>query len=518
MPLANPIVTASLRSAGGVAGLTPERILVVGSKRSSGTATSGALNINIGNDHAEDTLFGIDSPLAAAIRRIRLRNKVTQVDAIGLSDAGGGVAATGSLIITGTATATDVMSLQIGSDKYNSYSIPITVGDTSGVVALAIANIVNADTKSLVTGSVATGTVTFTAKNLGTFGNTIGMQFDKMVAGLNITKTSFFNGLTDPTLTGVFDVVGNRRYQGVVWQFSADVSALTAFLDARFNVTNDVLDGVGFVSKTDTLANLLTTLNALNSKNLCFMVDKRVGTIYFSGPAVFEVPFVKAAEFAAIRALRRTEDAVLGDLVISRSAVDSFGGPWQNSKPYFNTPFPDCTVPDPGNSFSDTEINQIITAGGWVVDANRAYTAAVASNVTTTYKTDAGGNPDSTFKYLNYVDTACACREYIVNNTRAKYPQYRATSGALIPGVDSANEASLAAYVGQLYSDLGDMGLVNTGTGTVAGKITDFDKSFRQNLVVTLNPVTGKFLVSAKLHIVNQLREIAYDLAVAFEV
>ena len=326
------------------------------------------------------------------------------------------------------------------------------------------------------------------------------------------------SGATDPVLTGVFDVVGNNRYQGIVWQFQDDLDEVTDFLDPRFNVSNNVLDGRAFVGSTDTFANHLSALASENSNSLCVNVDNLISDADYAGPAILEVPFTKVAEFAAIRAFRRTDEAVLGNLVISRSTRDSFGGPWQNSKPYANTPLADLEQPDSGDSFTDTEIKQLLDVGGWVIDTNRPGTAVISGEVVTTYKTDPAGNPDPTFGFLNYVDTSTAAREYIVNNTRARFPQYRATGGALINGVDSANEASIAAYVAQLNAELGDLALVNTGVGSIDGEQVDYDKLFRENLTVSLNPVTGKFLVGAKLYIVVQLRGITYDLAVAFEI
>jgi len=270
------------------------------------------------------------------------------------------------------------------------------------------------------------------------------------------------------------------------------------FLDARFNVDNDIQDGRAFSAETSTLSLALTKLAALNSKSLCLMVDKLIDRADRKGPAVLDVPFLKATEFAAIRALRRTDGAILGDKVIARTSLDAFGGVWQNSKPYFNTPL-SASLPRAGDTFTDLEARQIIDAGGYVIDANRAGTDVVTGPVTTTYKTDPAGNPDVTYKYLNYVDTATAAREYIVNNTRAQYPQYRATGGQLINGVDSANEASVATFVAELYSALGDVALVNTGTGTVGGETVDYDKLFRESLTVTLNPSTGRFIVALKL-------------------
>ena len=517
MSLANPDVTASLRSDGVTAGLTPERMLFVG-QQNGGTAVSGALTSNILADGAEDTLYGEDSPLAAAIRRARRRNGVTQIDAIGLDDNGSGVDAAGLVLFTGTATEAGEITVYAGSKKFNAYTIAIAVSDTATVIGDALVAALVADAASLVIGVNTAGSVVTTAKNAGTFGNTIGLKVEGTVAGVTTALTAMTSGATDPVLTGIFDVVGNQRYQGVVWQFEQDTTELTDFLDPRFNVANNVLDGRGFVGVTDTFTNHLTALGLLNSHELAVNPDRLIDETDHRGPAVLELPFVKVAEFAAIRALRRTADAVLGALVIARSARDSFGGLHMNSKPYFNTPFPDLLVPDVGDSFTDVEIGQLKDAGGWVIDANRPYTGVIAGEVVTTYKTDAAGNPDVTFSFLNYIDTSTASREYIVNNTRSKYPQYRATTGALLNDVDSANEASVAAFVAELNGDLGDLGLVNTGTGTIDGEAVDFDKLFRENLVVSLNPTTGKFFVSAKLFIVVQLRGITYDLAVAFEV
>ena len=513
-----PEVTASLRAAGVTAGLTPERILFVGQQLAAGTAVTGELQSNILSDKAEDTLFGSASPLAIAIRRARKRNAETQIDAIGLDDNGAGVAATGALVVTGTATEAGTLIFYVGSKKDNKYSIAVADTDTAATVGDAIVTALTADANALVTGVNTAGSVAITAKTKGTFGNTIGLKSTGTVAGLSVALTAMASGATDPVLTGVFDVVGKQRYQGIAWQFDGDTTELTDLLEARFNVTNDILNGMGFVGKADTQANHLVTLGALNFKTLVYNVDNLINETDHRGPAILDIPFTKVAEFAATRALRRTDEAVLGDLVISRSPLDSFGGPHQNSKPYANTPFPDLLVPDVGDSFTDVEVGQLKDAGGWIIDANRAFTAVIAGEVVTTYKTDVAGNPDPTFGFLNYVDTSTASREYIVNNTRAQYPQYRASGGALVPDVDMANEASIAAFVAEKYNELGDMGLVNVGTGTIDGVDVDYDKLFRDNMTVSLNPVTGRFSVAAKLFIIVQLRAIIYDLAIAFEV
>ena len=399
MPLANPDVTASLRAAGVTVGLDVERILVVG-QQNGGTAISGALTENILDDKAWDTLYGPDAAISAAIRRIRLVNKQTIVDAIGLDDNGAGVAATGTITITGTATEDGTLIFYVGSKKSNKYTIAVADTDTPTIIGDAIVTAITADANAFVTSANVTGVVTLTAKNAGTFGNTLGIATEGSVGGITSTLAAMTSGATDPVLTGVFDVVGTNRYQGIAWQFQGDLTELTDFLDPRFNVTNNVLDGRGFVGSTDTFANHLTALGTENSQSLSINTDKLItDTARLMGPAVVEVPFVKVSEFVGVRGLRRTDDAVLGDFVIARSPRDAFGGPHTNSKPYFNTPLPNLLVPGTGDSFTEIEVGQLKDARGWVIDSNRQGTEVIAGEVVTTYKTDAAGNPDPTFGF-----------------------------------------------------------------------------------------------------------------------
>lgn len=511
-----PDVIAGLRSDGVTAGLTNEKVLFVGSML-AGSAVSGELQSNILADKAEDTLFLPDSPLANVIRRGRLVNGVTQFDAIGLVDNGAGAAATATVVFAGPATEAGTRNVSVGSEKYHNYTLAITNTMTATAMGDLLVTAITADANVLVTAANVTGTVTLTAKTKGTFGNTIPLKTRGSVAGAGVTLTAFTGGATDPVLTGVFDVIGEERYQAIVWQFEQDLTTLTDHLDPKFNPATGVEDGRGFVSITDTHSNLLTAGNAENSQSLSINGDLLINDTDHRGPAIVDIPFAKVAEFASIRALRRTDDASIGRYVVARSSGDSFGGMHLNSKPYANTPLFNIDVPDVGDSFTNTEEKQLKAAGIWVAKANSARNTVICGEVVTAYKTDLAGNPDPTFGFLNYVDTSSACREYIVNNTRSKYVQYRATGGALTPKGDSSNEASVAAFVAELYSELGDNSLVMTGTGTVNGVDVDYDKLFKDNLTVSLDIASGKYTIGAKLYIVVQARIFVYDLATAFE-
>ena len=487
------------------------KILFIGQKVAAGTAVAGALNENILNDNSEDTLFGANSMLAGMIREAKKLNQVTRMDAIALSDAGGGVAATGTIAITGPATAAGTLKVRVGSELNHEYDIAVTNTESATLIGDAIVAAVNADLDCPVTASNSIGTVTFTADNKGTVGNKIGLEVVGSVAGVATVVTGMSSGATDPTLTTVFDVVGTQRYQTIVWPYAAATTVLLSFLDARFNDDSRVLDGAGITATHDTLANHLIALGALNSQNLVMLTDETQSETLYKGPAMFEMEQIKASQFAAIRGLRLTDGASISRFVITTNGpLDSFGGPALASKPYFNTSFPNLPLVATGRGFNNTEIEQLHDAGGSVLGSNVSGNASIAGEIVTTYKTDSAGNPDVSFKYLNYVDTASNAREYFYNNLRARFAQSRLTEGDVIKGRDMANDLTIAAYCEKLYQDLSGVDYVLLQAGETALKF------FKENLSVTLDLTTGTATILMTVPIVTQLREILATLKIAF--
>lgn len=514
--LRNPIVTSTLSAAFQKAGFNSQKILVIGQKVAAGSAVSGDLNENILNDNSWNVLAGAASQGAAAVRAIKKLNGVTQVDAIFLDDAAGTPAA-GIFTITGAATEAGSLTFNIGSSLNGSYIVGVANLDSVTDIGDALVVLIAANSKSLVTAANVAGVVTLTATNDGTVGNSIGMSVEGSVGGVSIALTAMVGGATDPVLVGVFDVVGKTRYQTIVWPYDV-LTELKAFLDPRFNVDNNILDGVGIYSKTDTFANLKTLVEAENSESLSIIVDKFEDRAAYKASAVFEVPFLKAAQFAAIRALRLTEDANIASFVIARTPGDTIGGQKIAAKPYFNTPFPDLPLVKTGFGFlDDTEINQLQDAGGWVIGNNRAGNTTIAGQVVTTYKTDSAGNPDNTFSFLNYVDCSSAVREYMVNNVRAKYAQYRLTGGALVGDGDIANEESIKSFIVELNNDLGeDFQITQVGVGTVDGLKVDYDKEFKNGLTVSIDLSEGKTTIAMTAFIVVQARIFLIPIQIAF--
>jgi phage tail sheath gpL-like len=508
--VAQPKVTVNIVNASQAVQNTVQKILLVGQKVTAGSAASGALQENILNDNSEDTLFGVNSMLAGMIRAAKKENKITIMDAIGLDDAAG-TAATGTIVLVGTATEAGTLEVIIGSEKNHKYSIAVASADSITAIGDAIEAAILADLDCPTTAANVAGTITMTADNDGTLGNDIGSSISGTVAGITHSVTAMTGGATDPTLTGILDVVGENRYQTIIWPYADDTSVLRTFLDARFNVDNKVQDGIGITASQDSLSNHNALLTALNSESLTYFTDKLESETSYKGPAMMELSPVKSSQFGAIRALRLTDGASISQFIIATNGPsDSFGGPALASKPYFNTTMPNLPLIGAGRGWNDTEIEQLHDNGGSVLGNNTAGNTSIVGEVVTTYKTDSAGNPDVSFKYMNYVDTASNAREYFFNNLKARFAQSRLTEGDVIRGRDMANDLTIITFCEKLYQDLSGPDYVLVQAGETAFKF------FKDNITVTLDLASGRATINMTAPIVTQLREILATFKIAF--
>ncbi|HDY66292.1 MAG TPA: hypothetical protein ENH85_00720, partial [Candidatus Scalindua sp.] len=455
MPVSQPDVTINIIPAQTEISNEPQRVLFVGQQTSAATATSGALTQNIQNNSEEDTLYGENSALAGMIRAAKELNQITRMDAIGLDDNGGAVAATGDVTFVGTATESGVITVIVGSELNHKFEVSVADTDTATTIGAALASLITADTKAPITAANVAGVVTLTAVNAGLVGNFIAIKVTGAVAGVTTTIGAMSGGTTNPTLTNVFDVVGDTRYQTVIWPGVFATTELNSFLGDRFNVTNDVLDGVGFQTVTDTFANLQTLGNTEDTQTLVIIANKVVSETLYEGSAILELDDVITSQFGALRSKRLTKDANIANIVIATNgARDSFGGAAIASLPYFNTPFRNLPLIETGKGFTNQEAENLKTAGISRIGPNTAGRTMIADEIVTTYKTNAAGNPDPTFKFLNNVDTPSGAREFFFNNLKARFAQSRLTAGDVLPNRNMANQAVIEAVLDGFYLTL----------------------------------------------------------------
>jgi phage tail sheath gpL-like len=458
-----PRVTLNIVTADQKVGLEENRALIFGQRTSAATAAAG-LVIDVPRTSAEiDALFGPTSSAAFFARQFRKINQYTPLDVLLFADNGSGVAATGVVAFTGTATANGTYTVSVASESNHTYVVTVAIGDTAAVVAGNLLALMNLDTVKPFTAAVTTSTLTCTAVSKGTHANGWPLICTGSVAGLTVALTAWASGATDPSLTGAFDPLDNIRYQHILWPSTWSRTALKAWIDARKNVDNDVKDGRVFMYDTSDFTGVKAATLALNSSEIVVLSNEATSTATWKGPHLPEAPDLIACNFMAARARRFETDISISDIVATNEPNDQFGGMDKAALPYFNTPLLGFSQPLKGTGYSQAEQLELEDHGVTIVGANRSNTGIVMGSVVTTWLDDVAGNPDNTWKYLEWRDTHGVIREYLVLNCRKRFSQYRLTTGDTIANYAMANEAMIKAYILELCNDLSNQALVVRG-------------------------------------------------------
>jgi phage tail sheath gpL-like len=507
----NPKVTLNLVPRDQTVPNQDYRPLIVGQKLAAGSATAGLVADVPRTDAEINALFGARSHLAMLCRAFRKFNKFSELDVIALADNGSAVKATSKVVWAGTATAAVTIFVDVVSSFNHSYEIDVEIGDVEEDVSAKLAALIAVDTDAPFTTVVSTttgddDTVTFTAANGGTLANgwliRIRDEFGRPVTipGMTATLTGWASGATDPVLTSVLDPTANIRYHGVVWPSKYSTSVVKSWINARFNLDNDIKDGVVFQWVEDSFANVKTAANAMNSPSFVMMTNEPNNTAYWKGPHLPEAPDVLAAIFVAIEARRFETGISISDLVVTNEPNDQFGGIHTASLPYFNTPFADVGTPDYGSGYTYAEQLELEQAGVSVIGVNEPRNGIITGVMVTTYANDAAGNPDDTWRFLEWRRTHAVMREFFVNNLREDLSQHRMTLGKAVAGYSIVDEPLFRALCSEYYELLAEQVI------TVSGR--DGRRYFDDNLVVTFKPAERKIEMAADVPIVSQLGSI----------
>lgn len=477
--------------------------------QNSGTATDNVLYEDL-DVNQENTLFGADSHLALMIRSFRAVNSVSQINAVSVP-VSAGTASAGDLVFTGTATAAGSFTVRIG-EYANAATVAVAIGDTAADVMTALETAINAITNVPVTAAYTTS-IALTATFDGAIGDGIPIMVEGSATGLSYTITAMASGAGTIDTSTALALIDYRT--DVVLPYAWDLSDWVDLQDARFNIDNNVMDGRIFTAITDTKANLVTAGNLYNTPSLVIFGDKPVAADDKKGSAIFSMPEARAAQFAGLRALLLEDGQPVSDIVVTTEPLDNIGGAHHASLPYANTPteFP---VIQTGQGFTDAEVADLKDAGISVMGNNTAKNTVICGEVLSTYKTNAAGTADDTYKYLNYVDTATAAREYVWNSLKADYAQKRLSSGVAVPGYSFATQGGIRASMVKYYSDLTVDPYVLLQGGFVESLGKNWSDLYKENLTVTLNIQAGTVTITSILPLNTQTRQITAPLNIEF--
>lgn len=218
-----------------------QRALVLGYKITAGTGVADTYE-RVSSPDLAKVRFGRGSHGAAMLERWFANNAFDEVWAGYVDPPTGGTAATGSIAVSGTATASGIIALYIAGRKV---SVAVTVGDAAAAVATAIAAAVNAALDLPVTASASTTTVTLTARWKGADGNGIDIRHsylgalggEALPAGVTLTITAMASGAGTPDLAAILAALGDEEFDTVVCPWT-DTTTLNA-IDAEWDHVGD---------------------------------------------------------------------------------------------------------------------------------------------------------------------------------------------------------------------------------------------------------------------------------------
>jgi len=209
-----------------------QSIAIIAQKLSAGTADQNVLiQVFTEGEVIEQAGAGSVAHLMAKVALAANRN----VDLFMVyQDDVAGTAATGTLTVTGTATAAGTLVFWVGNERVE---VTVTSSDDANTVAGYINTAIsNAQNRLPISSTVALGVVTMTARNSGTIGNSIVTAFDDSgVSGITVAVVQLSSGATDPVFQDALDSLSGTDIRHIVsqWSDATNLATLETFLRAE---------------------------------------------------------------------------------------------------------------------------------------------------------------------------------------------------------------------------------------------------------------------------------------------
>lgn len=442
-------------------------VLMIGQKLSTGSVAALTPTTVTSAENAA-TFFGAGSMLARMAAKYLANNSFNKLVCVALEDLVAGVAATGQVEFTGTATAAGVAVVYVGGRKYQ---VAVANTDTAAAIATAVAAAINADQERVADAAPTAGVVALTARNDGEIGNSIAIEvqyFDgeELPSGITATVTAMASGAGNPDVSTVFPVIGEDQYIFVVspYKDATNLAAVEAELLDRFGPLRQN-DGYGIYAMKNTLGNLSAFGDTKNTQLTTIMG--------------YQGGLEDEAEWAS---------AVTGAIV----------GPIQidPARPMQTLQVKGISAPRKVDRFTIAEQQILIDSGiaTYFVSANGD---VLIQRMVTTFKKNKFGSPDNSYMDLNSPLTLSLLRQEVKSMTESKYPRHKL-------GNDGENfGAGQAIVTPNVYK----AELVGLAIDWVRRGLIENIDAFKEGLIVERNAQDPNRLdVCMPPDLVNQLR------------
>jgi len=442
-----------------------------------------AAPVLIASPQQAESLFGTGSILARMAVQYIANDSFGTLWCLPLADDPGAVAATGSISITGTASAAGSLALYIGGQNV---PVAVNAGDTAATIAANVVTALDAVPTLPVSAAAAAGVVTLTALNKGTLGNFIDTELnyfglannEQTPAGITVAVTPIAGGATDPSLTGVAAILGDTPYDFICSPYTG--AAATTALTAMMNNTagrwspERLIYGHVWSAAVGTEAALETLGASLNDPHLTIFG-------YEGGPTP---PWEwAAAHIGAIAPASRADPA----------------------RPNQTLQVTGVLPPLAANRMTKTQWQTLLSGGIAVSSYGQGGTVAVLRSVTT-YQVNQFGQPDQSYLDAEMLYTLMAITRQLTAAITQKYPRSKlADNGTpFAAGQAVVTPNILQAEIVAQYADMELNGLVEDASAMAAATIVQRDATDPNRVDVLWAPflIGGLRVVALK----NQFR------------
>ena len=384
------------------------RRLLIGQKLTDGLAAANTL-IRVTSPAQADTQFGAGSMLAGMVRAAMAIDTYTELLVMPLIDNAAGVAATGTVVFTGPATASGTIELMIAGRRV---SVGVVSGDAATAIATAAATAINAASDMPVTAAAATSTVTLTSRHKGEAGNSLNARVNYyagqvLPAGVGATFTAFASGAGNPELDTALANLGDEWLHtwAVPYTDGASLASIKTELNSRFAWDREI-EAHAFAAARGTQGTLGALGKSHNNQHLSIILANDEPM-----PA-----YEKAAETMAIAAYY--------------AAIDP-------ARPIQNLPYAWCLPPAAADRFTNEERN-LLLFDGIATSKVSADGTMLAHRLITTYKTNTAGSTDISYLDSETLFTLMFIRHDWRDYVQRKYPRHKLADNGTRYGIGQA--------------------------------------------------------------------------------
>lgn len=239
-----------------------QRMLIIGQRLAAGIIAA-LTPTQVFSDAEAAADFGNGSNAHLMVRAAIKANPYLDLTVCALDDMVAGVAATGTLTITGPATGPGVIRLYIGAKKIE---VAIATSDIATAIAAALNTEIGKYADLPVTAAVNLGVITLTARHKGTVGNQVDLVAEVTAPGVAAAVVAMAAGATDPDTATAFAKVFAEQYDVICIPYidATAIGALKTHLDAVSGPIEQ-RPGVGVYALDAALATATTLAPQINS-------------------------------------------------------------------------------------------------------------------------------------------------------------------------------------------------------------------------------------------------------------